>query len=69
MSAHDSWLDDGSEPAPWDEESAPWGLCPNCETPNEHEGRDYCPACEPRTDIIASFVVDTATGAVTEAAA
>lgn len=65
----DVYLLDGSEPAPWDEESAPHGLCDTCETPLD--GEDDCAVCAPRcaieySPVRASFVIDIATGAVRE---
>jgi hypothetical protein len=61
MSFDDSLLLDGSEPEPWDEESAPFGLCIWCESPLV--GEDDCAACAPRRDlddspVRASFTVD-----------
>jgi hypothetical protein len=68
----DVWLLEGSEPEPWTEEDAPFGLCEFCESPLA--GEDDCEICTPRCSleyddpIRASFIVNTATGAVTERA-
>lgn len=63
MSFDDSLLLDGAEVPPWDEESAPFGLCPSCESPLV--GEDDCACCAPRValedmPIRASFAIDDA---------
>lgn len=54
------------------EDQYPHGICDMCESPLDFIEADgeFCPACEPRepiesTPVIASFVIDTTTGAVT----
>lgn len=59
MPFDDSLLLYGSEPEPWDEESAPFGLCDGCESALEVDG---CPVCAPRcplenTPLRASFTI------------
>lgn len=65
MSAHDSWLLEGSEGEPWTEDTAPLGLCPFCECPiKADDAGEFCGECSPR-ELLASFRID-AEGRVSE---